>query len=214
MICRRSTYKAIVDCLCNLLPEAQSAENNSAFRTQPERNALYVIHHTLGFDVAKALEAGVISRWLVQYPFGGANASKFKKKRTIKKILENVSYYEDSDFGRTMRAMLFCMSKTPLLRQEMVAHGLLDVPKGGNISVGVLLAVSSGLELIMCRMTGTYRKHFQAYFQTLIGHAGAFWLERVIDQGKKVLRSKLCGEEGGKPWYSVRLGDLLKGLIL
>ncbi|CAD6583169.1 MAG: hypothetical protein ASARMPREDX12_001196 [Alectoria sarmentosa] len=132
VICRHSTYKAIVDCLCNLLPEAQTAEKNSAFRTQPERNALYVLHHILGFDVAKALEAGVISRWLAQYPFGGASASKYKKKKTILEILDNGSYYEDSDFGRTMRAMLFCMSKTPSLRKEMIEHGLLDVPKDSN----------------------------------------------------------------------------------
>lgn len=144
MICRHSTYKAIVDCLCNLLPEAQTAEENSTFRTQPERNALFILHNILGFDVAKALEAGVISRWLAQYPFGGANASKHKKKKIIMEILENGSYHEDSDFGHTMRAMLFCMSKTYWLRKEMAKHGLLDVPQDKNISVGVLLAVSSG----------------------------------------------------------------------
>ncbi len=142
MICRHSTYKAIVDCLCNLLPEAQTAEKNSTLRTQPERNAIYVLHHILGFDVAKALEAGVISRWLAQYPFGGANASKHKKKKTIIKILDNPSYYEDSDFGRTMRAMLFCMSRTSSLRKEMVQHGLLDPPqKGNDIIVSVDLSL-------------------------------------------------------------------------
>lgn len=137
MICRHSTYKAIVDCLCNLLPEAQSAERRSAFRTQPERNALYVLHQILSFDVAKAVEAGVISRWLAQYPFGGGDASKYKKKKTIMEILDNRSYYEDGDFGRTMRAMLFCMSRTPSLRDEMVEHGLLDFPKGNHITVRV-----------------------------------------------------------------------------
>ncbi|KAF6230150.1 hypothetical protein HO133_004489 [Letharia lupina] len=134
MICRHSTYKAIVDCLCNLLPEAQSAERKSAFRTQPERNALYVLHHILGYDNAKAVEAGVISRWLAQYPFGGGDASKYKKKKTIMEILDNRSYYEDGDFGRTMREMLFCMSRIPLLRDEMVEHGLLDFPKGNHIT--------------------------------------------------------------------------------
>lgn len=137
MICRHSTYKAIVDCLCNLLPEAQAAEKNSVFRTQPEGNALYFLHHILSFDVATALEAGVISRWLAQYPFGGTHASKYKKKKTIVEILDNMSYYGESDFGRTMRAMLFCMSRTPSLRKEMVEHDLLDVSKGNEISVSV-----------------------------------------------------------------------------
>ena len=139
MICRHSTYKAIVDCLCNLLPEAQAAENKSAFRTQPERNALHVLHHILDFDVATALEAGVISRWLGQYPFGGTDASEDKKKKIVTEILDNISYYEDSDFGRTMRAMLFCMSRTPSLRKEMVEHGLLDFPKSHESTVGVEL---------------------------------------------------------------------------
>ena len=135
MICRHSTYKAIVDCLCNLLPEAQNAEKNSAFRTQPERNAVYVLHNILDLDVPNALRAGVISRWLVQYPFGGAGASKYKKKKTIMEILDSETYYEDADFGRVMRAMLFYMSRIPPLRKEMVEHGLLDAPKGNDITV-------------------------------------------------------------------------------
>lgn len=135
MICRHSTYKAVVDCLCNLLPESQTAEKKSAFRSQPERDALYVVHHILGFDVPKALEAGVISRWLARYPFGGTDGSKYEKKKTIMEILDNGSYYEDTDFGRTMRAMLFCMSRTPSLRKEMVRQGLLDAPKGNDVTV-------------------------------------------------------------------------------
>ena len=207
MICRHSTYKAIVDCLCNLLPEARTAEENSTFRTQPERNALFILHNILGFDVAKALKAGVISRWLAQYPFGGANASKHNKKKIIMEILEDGSYHEDRDFGHTMRAMLFCMSRTDLLRKEMVKHGLLDVAKGENVSVSVLLAVSDrGLKLH--RM----RKHFQEHFHTQLGRTGTSPSERVIDGGKRALRSKLYGDDGGKLWYSVKLGDLLKGL--
>lgn len=137
MDCSHSTYKAVVDCLCNLLPEAQRAEKRSAFRTQSERNALYVLHHILDFDVPKAVEVGVISRWLVQYPFGGMGASNYKKKKNVLEILENGSYYEDSDFGGTMRAMLLYMSRTSLLRKEMLEHGLLDFPKGNNIPVGL-----------------------------------------------------------------------------
>ena len=137
MICRLSTYKAIVDCLCNLLPEAQAAEKDSTFRTQPERNAIYVLHHILGFGVPKALEAGVISRWLTQYPFGGPDASKYKKKKIIMEILDKSSHYEDSDFGRTMREMLICMSRTSSLRKEMVEHGLLDASKGNDITVSL-----------------------------------------------------------------------------
>lgn len=127
MICRLSTYKAIVDCLCNLLPEARAAEKGSLFRKQPERDALYVLNLVLYNDVVNALEAGVISKWLVRYPFGGPDASRYKKKKTIKEIIADPSYYEDSDFGHTMRTMLHYMSESPVLRKEMVEHGLLDV---------------------------------------------------------------------------------------
>ena len=139
MICRHSTYKAIVDCLCNLLPESQTAEKTSAFRTQPERDAVYVLGHILVFDVPTALEAGVISRWLARYPFGGPDASKYKKY-IILEILEEWSYYEDSDFGRNMRAMLYCMSRTPSLRKEMEKHGLLDAPEDNENTVSYQLS--------------------------------------------------------------------------
>ena len=139
MVCRHSTYKAIVDCLCNLLPDAQAAENKSAFRTQPERDALYVLHIIIGFDVTTALEAGVIRRWLGQYPFGGTDASNDKKKKIVTEILDSMSYYEDSDFGRSMRAVLFCTSKCHSPRKEMVKHGLLDVPKGHEATVSTEL---------------------------------------------------------------------------
>lgn len=136
LVCRHSTYKAIVDCLCNLLPDAQAAENKSAFRTQPERDALYVLHIIIGFDVTTALEAGVIRRWLGQYPFGGTDTSKDQKKKIVTEILDSMSYYEDSDFGRSMRAVLFCTSKCHSPRKEMVKHGLLDVPQGRETNEG------------------------------------------------------------------------------
>lgn len=134
VICHHSTYKAIVDCLCNLLPEARTAERTSAFRTQPERNAVYVLRHILDLDIPKALEAGVISKWLVQYPFDDSGTSRYGNKKTIMEIIDNPSYYEDIDFGRTMRGMLFTMSRTPSLRKEMVAYSLLDAPKGNDIT--------------------------------------------------------------------------------
>ena len=136
MIRRHSTYKAIVDCLCNLLPEARIAEKDPAYRTQPERDALYFLDQIFLFDRAKALEAGVISRWLTQYPFGGTDTSKHKKK-TIIDIIDNGPFSEDADFRNSMWAMLSMMSNSPPLRNELVEHGLLDVPKGNDLAVNV-----------------------------------------------------------------------------
>lgn len=136
MIRRHSTYKAIVDCLCNLLPEARIAEKDPACRTQPERDALYFLDQIFYFDRAKALEAGVISRWLTQYPFGGTDTLKHKKK-TIIDIIDNGPFNEDADFRSSMWAMLSMMSNSPPLRKEMVEHGLLDVRKGNDIAANV-----------------------------------------------------------------------------
>ena len=205
MGCSHSTYKAVVDCLCTLLPEAQRAEKRSAFRTQSERNALYVLHHILDFDVPKAVEVGVISRWLVQYPFGGMGASNYKKKKNVLEILENGSYYEDSDFGGTMRAMLLYMSRTSLLRKEMLEHGLLDFPKGNNIPVGLDFPRREQWlwtdDLKDDREMPENTPSTDSYRLGCAGLGGA-WApsqrEQVFDQWKRALRSKLCGDEGGK----------------
>lgn len=137
MISRHSTYKAIVDCLCNLLPEARAAEKISAFRKQPERDALYVLNLILDVNVVHVVKAGVISRWLVRYPFGGPDASRHTKKKAIMEIIVDPSYYEDSDFGHSMQTMLNYMSRSPVLRKEMAEHGLLDVLRRNNTLVSL-----------------------------------------------------------------------------
>ena len=138
MIRRHSTYQAIVDCLCNLLPEARIAEEDPACRTQPERDALYFLVYIIDFDEAKASEAGVISRWLTQYPFGGSDTPRYKnKKKSIINIIDNGPFNKDADFQNSMWAMLSMMSNNPSLRKEMVEHGLLDVPKGKETAANV-----------------------------------------------------------------------------
>jgi len=37
------TYKALVACLCGLLPDARHAETHSTYRSQPERDALWLL---------------------------------------------------------------------------------------------------------------------------------------------------------------------------
>lgn len=129
-----------MDCLCNLLPEARIAEKNPALRTQPERDALHFLYNIFEYDAAKALEAGVISRWLARYPFGGQDASKHEKKKTITELLEEGPFYQDTCFRSSMRAVLWVMSTNHLPRKEMVEHGLLDESKGNDDTVGVNLS--------------------------------------------------------------------------
>ena len=126
-----------MDCLCNLLPEARIAEKDPTLRTQPERDALHFLYNILEYDAAKALEAGVISRWLARYPFGGEDASKSEKKKTILDLLDDGPFYEDTCFRSSMRAVLWVISNNPSLQKETIEHGLLDVPKGNDNTVGV-----------------------------------------------------------------------------
>ena len=125
-----------------MLPEARTAEGTSAFRTQSEQNAILVLHHILGFDMAKGLEAGVISRWLAQYPFGGPDASNYNKKISIVEILEDNSYYDGSEFGDVMRGILSHMFRSLSTHKEMAEHDLLDVIKDRDINVSVALPSS------------------------------------------------------------------------
>lgn len=129
-----------MDCLCNLLPEARIAEKDPTLRTQPERDAVHFLYNILEYDVAKALEAGVISRWLARYPFGGEDAPKDEKKKTIMDLLDDGPFYEDTCFRSSMRAVLWVMSNNPSLQKETVKHGLLDIPKGNDNTVGVNLS--------------------------------------------------------------------------
>lgn len=129
-----------MDCLCNLLPEARIAEKDPTLRTQPERDALHFLYNIFEYDAAKALEAGVISRWLARYPFGGEDASKYEKKKTVMDLLEDGPFYEDTCFRSSMRAVLWVMSNNPSPRKEMVEHGLLDDPKDNDNTVGVNLS--------------------------------------------------------------------------
>ncbi len=75
----------------------------------------------------------------MQYPFGGADASRHKKKKTVTELIDSGPCHEDTDYRHTMRVTLSYMSRSPSLRQEMVEHGLLDL-KGKEITVDVELS--------------------------------------------------------------------------
>ncbi|EED16021.1 conserved hypothetical protein [Talaromyces stipitatus ATCC 10500] len=70
-----STYKAIVDCLCNFLEEHNveytTTESPILPRTRPpgEKKLLATLNILLVQNIPAALEAGVVSRWLSKYPF-------------------------------------------------------------------------------------------------------------------------------------------------
>ncbi|KAM5457417.1 hypothetical protein MaudCBS49596_000612 [Microsporum audouinii] len=84
-----ATFSALVDCLCNFLSE--HAEKTSDIispicpQTRPpgENKALKTLSSMLPGNVITALEAGVVSRWLTNYPFPCAVRDKSKKRSIV-----------------------------------------------------------------------------------------------------------------------------------
>ncbi|GAM38773.1 hypothetical protein TCE0_033f09781 [Talaromyces pinophilus] len=70
-----STYKAVIDCLCNFLDEHTieytTIESPILPKTRPpgEKKLLATLNILLVQDIPAALEAGIVSRWLSKYPF-------------------------------------------------------------------------------------------------------------------------------------------------
>ena len=88
------------------------------------------MHFTPASSFAEAIEAGVVSRWLARYPFGGADAPQAKKKEVIREIVNGQQdgdlYYEDTHFGSSMRNILYTSFRVDEFRKEMQNHGLID----------------------------------------------------------------------------------------
>lgn len=67
-------------------------EKKYAIRSQHSLDALSFLHRVLPYEFKEAVNAGLVTRWLKQYPFGGFT-SKEKRRERIKKLL--ISEYED-----------------------------------------------------------------------------------------------------------------------
>ncbi|PGG99416.1 hypothetical protein AJ79_08532 [Helicocarpus griseus UAMH5409] len=97
------TYTALVNCLCNFLPEHKEEENNGnnsgspilpKTRPQGERKALNTLDIILRENIPAALEAGVISRWLSRYPFPCVTQDESKRADVV--LLTKTMYTDDS----------------------------------------------------------------------------------------------------------------------
>lgn len=130
-------YKAIFACLCNLHDEMLAFEiffrdnsettrlNTNCRRGNREpasRKALGTLALLLQRDSRDAVRAGLVTKWLVNYPFGG-HTSPEPKKRIIFDIA--AWYYEDPP----MRTIVTFAIATHEARQQLVQHGLADKAK-------------------------------------------------------------------------------------
>ena len=115
---------AIISCLCNLLPEAIEAETmllntNFAVRSEHFLNAIYFLKRILRSSFIELAKAGLITKWLSHYPFGGYMSKEGRKQR-IKQLLSEE--YEDI----VMRSLVLIAESQPLSRSQLEDCGLLD----------------------------------------------------------------------------------------
>ena len=68
--------------------------------------------------ISEALRAGVVSRWLAIYPFGGYNSSESRKREVVHR--QKTEDFEDM----AMRELLFTLDGYPEGRKQLRNYGL------------------------------------------------------------------------------------------
>ncbi|KAL9128250.1 MAG: hypothetical protein Q9217_003040 [Psora testacea] len=134
---RTPFFNALVACLCNFLPEASAAVQDN---TYPSEHQVLVLHllrtifdenlpsKLLERNIRIALEAGLISKWLANYPFcagSGANAATMQKTRDIIRQLLRTNPYDNChppDISHILRMLVRDTSAS----EELSRYGLWD----------------------------------------------------------------------------------------
>ena len=103
------TFEVLVTSLCKLTstnpPTCADDATNHKDRTQPERDILYILYHTMRSNAIDALRAGLVHRWLSKYPFGGTETTEMQKMEIVQCLKTGQS--EDIALGRIIG--LICM---------------------------------------------------------------------------------------------------------
>ncbi|KAI9877995.1 MAG: hypothetical protein M1830_002192 [Pleopsidium flavum] len=86
------TYNALIDCLCNLIPEHVPTPRteyrcaSQSRRPQAERTALVILCRLLQDNIFDAVRAGIVSRWLSKYPFGGSTTDEARRREVVQQL--------------------------------------------------------------------------------------------------------------------------------
>lgn len=120
----RTAFVAIVDCLCLILeekpPQVQSTFPSARpTRPQAERRTLKILAALLPDRIPMALSAGLVSRWLIKYPFHLLEQDDSQKQEgpTLDKAWRN----EDPTLGTVIILLL----GHPQSRKSLRNHGLI-----------------------------------------------------------------------------------------
>jgi hypothetical protein len=96
------TAKALIDCLCNITNSKESVATDApttlSDRGPSEKHALFCVFYLIRHNIRELLQAGLVSRWLANYPFGGADSSNAQKKEIVTSLRNGSS--EDEEMER------------------------------------------------------------------------------------------------------------------
>ena len=137
-----------MNCLRGLFPEARVAEASSSYRSQRERDSLWLLDYILPLQTEPDIQANVIGSWLAHYPFDGRELPLSERRKLIWAIANGEHFYEDGDFGCSMQSVLGRFLGTEELRRQMEKHNLIDVEehidKNLNFDMGFAISNPSG----------------------------------------------------------------------
>ncbi len=127
-------FPALVDCLCNLLPlhshgppnRADNPTNSSPLlphnRPPYENLALHILGRILTVEtLPNALSAGLISKWLKDYPFPCALPSNGARRQEVVKLFKTKSFGREDPL---MADIITILTRLPEGLKQMRIHGL------------------------------------------------------------------------------------------
>ncbi|MCJ1397009.1 hypothetical protein MMC11_000201 [Xylographa trunciseda] len=119
-----ATIKVIISCLCDMTNKnkvcQEGQDTNFEERQKPEKDALYILYFGLcRNNIREVLRAGLVSRWLAEYPFGGPNTPESRKVE----IVQSLRTGRSDDF--MMNRILFAIDSEPEGRKQLRKHHLL-----------------------------------------------------------------------------------------
>ena len=137
-------YVSVITCLMSLLPQAEIAETNSTYRSQAERDSIWLLCYLLPLSYPKVGEkADVIGNWLSVYPFGGRGSTLAEKRKIIRSIVIGDHAYEDCDFGYCMQTVLTRSLDCDYLRKQLLDYGLYEAKEEEDEVIEVVFEFNS-----------------------------------------------------------------------
>ena len=95
-------------------------------RAQPEKDALQILYLSSRNNLRDALRAGLVSRWLVNYPFGGPDTPKNAKIGIVQKL--RTGQIEDAMMHRIIEMLDNEEGKQELRKYNLVGSDFEEMP--------------------------------------------------------------------------------------